>query len=112
MYMYMYMYIFMYMLLDITAAPENGKIEKKIKYIVVRNCLSKDMDRRIARRISPRLQRAAADVRCRRQTRRHSMLAARRRPRRFASSVPFRYLKSRQCAERRDTDMIRSRGFV
>lgn len=26
----------------------NGKIERKIKYIVVRNCLSKDMDRRIA----------------------------------------------------------------
>lgn len=40
------MYIFMYMcLLDITAAPER---KKKIKYIVVRNCLSKDMDRRIA----------------------------------------------------------------
>jgi len=43
------MYIFMYMrLLDITAASEQKKIERKIKYIVVRNCLSKDMDRRIA----------------------------------------------------------------
>lgn len=44
----MYMYIFMYMSIDIAAAPERkDHRERKIKYIVVRNCLSKDMDRRI-----------------------------------------------------------------
>lgn len=93
------MYIFMYMcLLDITAAPERKKIERKIKYIVVRNCLSKDMDRRIApeyRRDYDATRRRTSSIG---GTARHRVVVAFNRQKCPFSQIrlaPFRYLKCR-----------------
>lgn len=51
-YIFLCIYIYIYLYRDINRGSENETELENIKYIVVRNCLSKDMDRRIAPPIS------------------------------------------------------------